>query len=81
MYIQLKVCGVYKLYNKTMVIYKVISKNYKDCSSYCCCLNSETAIVLSCVVRNKLEFGLFLRYCCAKDGKAICNIPRCIMHL
>ena len=35
MYIQLKICGVYKLYNKTMVIYKVVSKNYKDCSSYC----------------------------------------------
>ena len=27
MYIQLKICGMYKLYNKTIVIYKVVSKN------------------------------------------------------
>ena len=29
---------MYKLYNKTIVIYKVVYRNYKGCSSYCCCL-------------------------------------------
>ena len=29
---------MYKSYNKTIAIYKVVSKNYKGCSSYCCCL-------------------------------------------
>ena len=45
MYIQLKICGVYKLYNKTMVTYKVVSKNYKDCISYCCGLRVTLGLV------------------------------------
>ena len=41
----IKICGMYKLYNKTVGILKVVSKNCKGYSSYCCCL--------------RVTFGLF----------------------
>ena len=43
MYIQLKYVACINCIIE-LIIYKVVSKNYKGCSSYCCCLRVTSGL-------------------------------------